>query len=161
MPMNNSPPSLLSAKHVRHPKRRFADLGGVVESPSAALDVNRIRDVRVNAFQQVLAVKPAFAVPGGSPLKTWLDRGPALLVGAPAAKDRHIVPVRPQALVRSGVALDKSPEGIQELLSEFVPVRHARLLVRPSMLAGSCHRNDLLLRRSRHIVQDRPMRSVR
>ena len=74
MPVNDPPPSLLPAEQVRHPQRRLADLGGVIEPSSAALDVDRIRDGLVHAFKQVLAVKPALGVPGGGPLKARLDR---------------------------------------------------------------------------------------
>ena len=102
---------------------------GVIEPSSAAFDVNRVRDVGVNAFNQVLAVKPALGVAGGGPVKARLDRGPVLLVGAPAAEDRHIVRVRPQALVRLGVALDESPQGVEELAGEFVPVGDPGLLM--------------------------------
>ena len=102
---------------------------GVIEPSSAAFDVNRVRDVGVNAFNQVLAVKPALGVAGGGPVKARLDRGPVLLVGAPAAEDRHIVRVRPQALLRLGVALDESPQGVEELAGEFVPVGDPGLLM--------------------------------
>jgi hypothetical protein len=67
--MNDPPASLLPAEQVRHTQRRLADLGGVIEPSSAALDVNRIRDVLVDTFKQVLAIKPALGVPGGSPVK--------------------------------------------------------------------------------------------
>jgi hypothetical protein len=53
---------------------------GVIEPSSAAFDVNRVRDVGVNAFNHVLAVKPALGVAGGGPVKARLDRGPVLLV---------------------------------------------------------------------------------
>ena len=140
VPVNDPPPSLLPAEQVRYPQRRLAHLGGIVEPPCAAPDVNRIRNVLVNALQQVLAVKPALGVPGTSPVQPRLDRGRAPLVGAPAAEDHHIIPARPQALHRLGVALNILPPGVQELLGEFVPVRHASLFVRPSMPVGSCHR---------------------
>jgi hypothetical protein len=62
MPVNDPPPFLLPAEEVRHPQRRL----------------DRVRDVLVNVFKQVLAVKPALGVPGGSPVKTRFGRGPAL-----------------------------------------------------------------------------------
>jgi hypothetical protein len=43
---------------------------------------------------------------------------------------------RPGALARLGVALDKAPQGIDELAGEFVPVRHASLLAGPACLPG-------------------------
>src|SRR6185437_13089532 len=155
VPVNDPPPPLLTTEQVRHPQRRLTDLGGVIEPPSAALDVDRVRDGLVHAFKQVLAVKPALGVAGSGPLKARLDRCPALFVGAPAAEDGHIVRAGPQALVRLGVALGKPPQGVQELLGEFVPVRHASLLACPSMPARSGRRNDHLIRRSRQVVQDR------
>jgi hypothetical protein len=87
MPVNDPRLSVLPAEQVRHPQRRLTDLRGVIEPPSAALDIDRVREVLVHAFQQVLAVKPALGVPRGGPLKARLDRGPALLVSAPAAED--------------------------------------------------------------------------
>ena len=77
MPVNDPPPPLLPAEQVRHPQRRLAGLGGVIEPSPAALDVDRVRDVLLDAFKQVLAIKPALGVPGGSPLKARLDRDPA------------------------------------------------------------------------------------
>jgi hypothetical protein len=65
---------LLPAEQVRHPQRRLADLGGVIEPSSAALDVDRIRDGPVHAFKQVLAVKLTLEVAGGGPLEARLDR---------------------------------------------------------------------------------------
>ena len=79
MPMNDPPASLFSAEQVRYTQRRLADLGAVIEPSSAALDVNRIRDVLVDTFKQVLAIKPALRVPRGSPFKARRNRGPALL----------------------------------------------------------------------------------
>jgi hypothetical protein len=52
MPVNNPPGTFFPAEQVRHPQRRLAHFGGVVEPASAALDVNRIRDVLINALSR-------------------------------------------------------------------------------------------------------------
>jgi hypothetical protein len=51
MPVNDPPLSVLPAEQVRHPQRRLTDLRGVIEPPSAALDIDRVREVLVHAFQ--------------------------------------------------------------------------------------------------------------
>lgn len=68
VPVNDPPLSVLPAEQVRHPQRCLAYLRGVIEPPSAALDIDRERDVLVHAFKQVLAVEPALGVPGGGPV---------------------------------------------------------------------------------------------
>src|SRR5271169_2240102 len=162
VPVNDPPLSILPAEQVRHPQRRLADLRGVIEPPSTALDIDRVRDVLVHAFKQILAVKPALGIPGRGPIQAGLDRSPALLPGAPAAEDHHIVRVGPQTLDRLSVTLDESPQGLQELLVEFIPIGHASLLDGPStaghsMPVGPSRRNDLQIRRS---GQSRPGPSV-
>ena len=59
VPMNDPPRCVLAAEYVRYTQRCLADIGTVIESSTAAFNVNRICTVLVYALSEILLVKPA------------------------------------------------------------------------------------------------------
>ena len=57
--MNNPPRSVLAAEYVRHTQRGLTGIGIVIESSTAAFNVDRIRTVLVSTLSEILPVKPA------------------------------------------------------------------------------------------------------